>query len=171
VRVGFKDLKSGEVLGCGDPTGNGTDEPILLANVASDDQAALATTGCRNEVLVYRNIRSFDSGLIVPRTSPDFPLVVAVRDRASSRSSVDVQAIAENFKMPRFNVPDRTLFSLGVFPSAGSSPVSLVWQELRTRALKRIELTDGNGTVINLGSSEIGFDLVGAQFVGRLRGR
>lgn len=137
-QIPFAKVSPGQLLGCGDVDGNGIDEPILRSQSRNSNLDALATAGCKGEVLRYKNIRPFSNKGIVQMGTDDFPLVIAARPASRRNAVISLESVSEVFAYPKFNVTAVSKFSSGLF-KVGENETSygVVWQERRDSEIKR----------------------------------
>lgn len=138
----FSELVGGEVIGCGDVTADGVDEPLLASPGSSPRYTTISAIGCDNEILTYRTLPAMTSQGIIKRPSLDFPLVIASRPSTGARSSIDPRSISDIFPTSRFMTPRRSSFSSGYFRNTtGELTPAVVWLEHTTGSVKRRLLT------------------------------
>lgn len=149
VRIGFSKLPGGVLVGCGDITNDGSDDLIVKAPSPNRRLDELATVGCSNEILVYRNVRPFQSGGVVNRNGLEFPFLIALRRADASSKHVVLEAIAEVVDYPRYSVPEKTIFSSGYFKSGTEGSYGILRQGKNSREVFR-RLLENNDTTETL---------------------
>lgn len=127
-KISFANFKDSELLGCGDITNDGKDDLIVRGPARKSKLEAIATVGCSNEIIVYRNAREFESGGIINQNGIDFPIVIALR-RFNSRSRyVNLEPIAEILEYPRYAIANGGDFSSGYFKTASGGSYGVLRQ-------------------------------------------
>lgn len=124
----FSKLEGGKLIGCGEITNDGKDELLLQAPSPARKLDELATLGCSNEVLVYRNLKPFTSVGVVNRNGLDFPFVLALRGPSAKKKSLDLEAVAETVEYPDFPVDKNSTFSSGYFRTAAGGSYGVLVQ-------------------------------------------
>jgi hypothetical protein len=140
----FSALSKGEVIGCGDVTADGLDEPLLVSPGSSTRYTTFSALGCEDEILAYRTLPAMTSQGIIKRPTLSFPLVIASRPTTGARYSIDPRSVSDFFPTSRFLTPRKSTFSSGSFlDSSGELTPAVVWLEQTTRTIKRRLLTEG----------------------------
>jgi hypothetical protein len=171
TRLGSPNLNSGEIIGCGDLAGDGTDEPLFIVPSRVKGLSALAGLSCRNQLVVYRSIQPFDNGGIIQLDRDDFPLLITLRPLAGNRIIANLTSFSELFPYPKFFLPDGVLFSSGRYQTIPADGVAagfgygVIYQDPKSGSVKRRLFGEAGIRVEELADAPAGFKLVRPQGV------
>ena len=170
-KLGAPNLKTGEVVGCGDLGGAGLDELLFVVPSKLAGLSALAGLSCRSQLLIYRSIQPFDSAGIIQLARDDFPLLITIRPLAGNRTIANLTSFSELFPYPKFFLPEGVLFSSGKFRPITTDDVppgfgyGVVYQDPKSNSVKRRLFGETSVRVEDLAAAPSGFKLVGPQGV------
>lgn len=141
LRVSLSLLEGGDLLGCGDVTGDGIDE-LFFRTRKSNGQNVFAAIGCHGDYANLKSIDKPDSIQVLGRGNEELPLVAFIKSTSASRQELDIETATGSYKFPKLLFQSGTLFSSGVFVR-GQTPVrTLLWQEPGSKLITSVDIPE-----------------------------
>lgn len=158
----FSKFPNAVPIGCGDATGDGIDELILLTRGSSDDSGGISTVSCINDQVDYGQFTNGIDFFVFDAGQDEIPVVGRYRVK-EGRTLVRVNALYDRIKYPHFYLPRGSVFSFGKFSAPGvGAGLGILWQVGRSNVVTRdlFSGADRRETVARLRS---GFRLLPSQ--------
>lgn len=136
--ISFDERSRTSPIGCGDATGDGIDELILLTRNISTANNTVSTVSCINDNVDYGVQSSGTNFFVLDSSAGQIPVIGRQRFNLSGQTLIRLNSLYDNDRYPHFYIPASASFTFGKFASTDSiSSLGILWQKPNSKLITR----------------------------------